>query len=225
MRRVMATVLGVVLATLSVAGVGHAQGVATIQGTIAAVDCQSNVLVLNTTDGTQTVPSGPYTSVFVNGTPTSFCALQPYTGSAATVSVGATGNQLVAQRIDVSAAAQAPVYPAPAPAPAPAYSGLPTWLGVAIGSVVVGGLLYLLVRGHDGHQYQYPYNGYYNGGYSNGRYYGPGYYNGGRFSGQTYRYPPGYYSTGHSVVPGPAPVYPECTAPGQQNCHEPSHGN
>jgi hypothetical protein len=217
-RQMVAMAVGVLMATLSVAGVGQAQGVTAVQGTIQAVDCQSNSLVLTTSDGaTHVFPGGPYTAVFVNGTPVSLCALQQYVGSSATVTVGASGNQLVAQRIDVyaGAAQPAPAYPAPAPAPAPApgYTGVPSWLGVAIGAAVVGGLLYLLIRGHDGHEYRYPYNGYYHGGYYNGRYYQPGYYNGGRYYGQGIPY-------------GPRPGYaPQCSGPWQLNCREGNNGN
>ncbi|HKV43277.1 MAG TPA: hypothetical protein VJT32_01165 [bacterium] len=157
----MAVTLGILMTTLTLSGVGRAQGVTTVQGTIQAVDCQTNALVLNASDGTHVFPAGPYTAAYVNSTPVNFCALQRYAGSSATVSVTPNGNQWQAERVDVYvAAAPGPVYPAPTA------SAAPSWAGIVLGTIVVAGLVYLLVRGHDGRVYRYPYHG---GSYRNDR--------------------------------------------------------
>ncbi|HLW60807.1 MAG TPA: hypothetical protein VKV57_12905 [bacterium] len=195
MRKFVAVTLGMLMTTLTLSGIGRAQGVTTVQGTIQAVDCQTNALVLNAPDGTHVFPSGPYTTAFVNSTPVNFCALQQYAGSSATVSIIPNGSQWLAERVDVYvAAAPAPAYPAPT-----AYAG-PSLAGIVLGTIVVAGLVYLLVRGHDGRVYRYPYRG----GYRQGdRFYGDpgnGYYRndrspsyqpyGGPRGGPAYRYGP-----------------------------------
>jgi hypothetical protein len=166
MRKFVATTLGILVATLTMAGIGQAQGFPTVQGTIQAVDCQTNALVLRAQDGTHVFPAGPSTAVFVNSTPVSLCALQQYIGSSATVSIAPYASQWVAERVDVYIAATP--YPAPA---APTYSTVPPWLGIVVGTIIVGGLVYLLVRGHDGAIHRYPYSGRYDQPY--GPYYGP----------------------------------------------------
>jgi hypothetical protein len=169
MRKIIATTLGILVATLTMAGIGQAQGFTTVQGTIQAVDCQTNALVLRAADGTHVFPAGPSTAVFVNSTPVSLCALQQYVGSSATVSIAPYASQWVAERVDVYiAATPVPAYPAPA---APTYSRVPPWLGIVVGTIIVGGLVYLLVRGHDGAIHRYPYSGRYDQSY--GPYYGP----------------------------------------------------
>ena len=170
MRKFVAMTLGILVATLTMSGIGQAQGVTTIRGTIQAVDCQTNALVLRAPDGTHVFPAGPSTVVFVNSTPVSLCALQQYIGSSATVSVAPYANQWVAERVDVYVATTtAPTYPAPASAPT--FSTVPPWLGIVVGTIIVGGLVYLLVRGHDGAVHRYPYSRQYDQQY--GPYYGP----------------------------------------------------
>ncbi len=170
MRKFVATTLGILVATLTISGIGQAQGFTTVQGTIQAVDCQTNALVLRAPDGTHVFPAGPSTAVFVNSTPVNLCALQQYIGSSATVSVAPYANQWVAERVDVYVAATTvPTYAAPASAPT--YSTVPPWLGIVVGTIIVGGVVYLLVRGHDGAVHRYPYSGQY--GQQYGPYYGP----------------------------------------------------
>jgi small nuclear ribonucleoprotein (snRNP)-like protein len=145
MRKPVAVILGMLMATLTMSGVGIAQGVTTIQGTIQAVDCQTNALVVNASDGTHVFPVGPYTAVYVNSAPVSFCTLQRYIGKNVTVSLAPSGNQVVLERVDVSVGAS----PAPAPNPPAAISGLPDWAKVAIALVVIGGLVYIGTQRHD----------------------------------------------------------------------------
>jgi hypothetical protein len=133
------------MATLAMSGVGLAQGVTIVQGTIQAVDCQTNALVVKASDGTHVFPAGPYTAVYVNSAPVGFCTLQQYVGSNATVSLAPSGNQLVVQRVDVSIASA----PTPAPTPAPAVSGLPDWAKIAIAVIIIGGLVYIGTQRHD----------------------------------------------------------------------------
>jgi hypothetical protein len=143
MRKLVATVLGILTATLSITGIWQAQSASTIQGTIQAVDCQTRALVMDAADGTHVLPADPYTTAFVDSTAVSFCALHQYLGDNATVTVASSAGQLVAERVDVETAAT----PTPAPAPASAISGLPAWAGIALGTVLVGGLLYLAIHG------------------------------------------------------------------------------
>jgi hypothetical protein len=54
-------------------------------------------------------------------------------------------------------------YPVPVPTPAPTYYGPPPLVGAVLGTIIVAGLVYLLVRHPGGHLYRYPYYGsYYN---------------------------------------------------------------
>jgi hypothetical protein len=53
------------------------------------------------------------------------------------------------------------MYPAPYPYAYPAPYPYPSIAGVVLGTIVVGGLLYLLVRGASGYLYRYPYYGSY----------------------------------------------------------------
>lgn len=134
------------MVTLTTSGVGLAQGVTTVQGTIQTVDCQTNALVVKASDGTHVVPAGPNTAVYVNSAPVSFCTLQQYVGSNVIVSLAPNGTQLVVQRVDVSTAAA----PAPAPTPAPAViSGLPDWAKIALVAIIIGGLVYIGTQRHD----------------------------------------------------------------------------
>jgi hypothetical protein len=167
MRKLTAITLGVLVAMLAMSGIGQAQGVTAIQGTIQAVDCRTNSVVLHAPDGTHVFPAGPNTAVFVNSAPVGLCTLQQYIGASATVSVVPYANQWVAERVDVYVAAT----PAPT-SPAPTYSSVPPWLGIVLGTIVVGGLVYLLVRGHDGVVHRYPYSGPYDQ-YRGGPNYGP----------------------------------------------------
>jgi hypothetical protein len=213
MRKLTAMAVGILVATLAMAGVGQAQGVTAIQGTIQAVDCRTNSVVLNAPDGTHVFPAGPNTAVFVNSAPVGLCTLQQYIGSSATVSIAPYGNQWVAERVDVYVAA------APAPAyPAPTYSAAPPWLGIVLGTIVVGGLVYLLVRGHDGAVHRYPYNRQYDQYRRGDPYYGPYQY---APSQRDYRYGPNYapsygpygpnYGPYNGPYYGPYNPYQRCT--------------
>jgi len=114
MRKSAATVLGILVLMLGVAAVAQAQNWIRVQGMIQAVDCQTNVVVLTVPGGTHAFPMAPNAPVFINSAPASLCTLNQYVGSTASVTVMATGSQLVAGRVDVFTAA-APVPPGPPP--------------------------------------------------------------------------------------------------------------
>jgi hypothetical protein len=152
--------LAIIVATLTMADAGQAQQVATIQGTIQSVDCYTKALTIRTADGSQyrTYVLPPASnSVFVNATPVSFCSLQQYTGSTATVSVVPNGNQLAVTRVDVSTSAT----PSSSDNQSrPLITGMPDWAKIAVGAVIVGALVYFGSRRHDPPKdpyYQYPY--------------------------------------------------------------------
>jgi hypothetical protein len=154
MRSATALGLGVLLPLLGLSGIGQAQTAVQVQGTIQAVDCQSGTLVIQTPTGTTTVAATDSTPVLLNSTSLPFCALQEYVGAPVSVWIGASDNELVATRIDVLAAQPVEVAPAPVSVDAevvPAYAPEPVPIvGVVLGTIVVAGLIYLLVHGHDG---------------------------------------------------------------------------
>ena len=166
MRKSAATGLGILLVILGVAGIAQAQNWIQVQGRLQAVDCQTNAVVLNAPDGTHVFPMVANAPVFINSAPASFCTLRQYVGGNATVSVTATGNQLVAGRVDVfTAAAPVPSAPAPGNGYYGPYNGGPYYGGPYYGGPYYGG--------------PYCYNPYYGGPYYGGSYcYGPysGYY-------------------------------------------------
>ena len=185
MRKSVALTLGVLVPLLGLAGAGDAQSIVQVQGTIAAVDCQAQTLVVAGPDSTNTIAVAPYTAVLINSSAVSLCDLQQYIGSPATVWLVASGNELVATRID----ATAQVVPAPVPAAVqPAIDPLPI-VGIVLGTIAVAGLVYLLVR-DNGVYYRYPYYGNYYG-----YYYRPG-----------YRPYLGWYPAVCPVVFAPAPI-------------------
>jgi hypothetical protein len=146
MRKLVPMALVILVATLTMSGIGQAQGVTTIQGTIQAVDCQTNALVMKAPDGSHVFPAGTHTAVYVNSAPVSLCTLQQYIGRNATVSLTPYGNQWVVERVDVNVdATPGPVQSPPSPA---LVSGLPKWAGVALAAVLVGGVLFIALNGH-----------------------------------------------------------------------------
>lgn len=155
MTKATAVMLGALLATLSLAGIGQAQDVATIQGTIQAVDCTTKALEVKTPDGAQykvyVVPAS--TAVFVNSQPVNFCSLQQYVGSTATVSLVPNGSQLMVKRVDVSTAA---VPGSTQNQPSTLINGnVPTWAKIAVGVVLVGALVYFGTRGSSAQRQPY----------------------------------------------------------------------
>lgn len=151
MRNLAAIALVILVATLTMSGIGQAQE-ATIHGTIQAVDCKTNTLVVKAPDGTQystrVFPSGSNSTVFVNSAPVSFCTLQQYIGRNVTVLVEPNGDQLMVKRVDVNASATATQSSVPSPAPA-LITGMPKWAEIALGLVLVGALVYIGTRKHD----------------------------------------------------------------------------
>ena len=161
MRQATALLLGILLPLLGLSGIGNAQSAVQVQGTIQAVDCQSQTVVVSGPGGTNTVPVAAYTPVLVNSTSVPFCALQQYIGAPATVWLVASGNEFVATRIDVLG--EAAVVPPPLPvAPVEEVSADPLPIvGIVLGTIAVAGLIFLLTRDRDDHYYRYPYYGSY----------------------------------------------------------------
>jgi hypothetical protein len=158
MRKWIALALGVLVPLLGLAGVGNAQSTLQVQGTIQAVDCQEGFVSLATSTGIDTIAAGPYTAISINSQVVSLCDLAAYTGGTATVWLAPGAGGFYATRID----AYVPASVAPVPA-YPVYaevSPLPI-IGVVLGTIALAGLIYLLVRDHDGHYWRYPYYGEY----------------------------------------------------------------
>jgi hypothetical protein len=146
MRKLGPMALVILVATPTMSGIGQAQGVTTIQGSIQAVDCQTNALVVKAPDGSHVFPTSTRTAVYVNSAPVSLCTLQQYIGRDATVSLTPYGNQLAVERVDVNV--NTPPGPAQGPPSTSLVSGMPKWAAVALAAVLVGGILYIAVNGH-----------------------------------------------------------------------------
>jgi len=160
MRQATALMLGMLLPLLGLSGIGNAQSTIQLQGTIQEVDCQAQTVVVSSAGGTNLVPVTAYTPVSVNSIGIPFCALQQYIGAPATVWLAASGNELVATRIDV--VGPAAVVPPPPVVPVEEVNSEPLPIvGIVLGTIVVAGLVYLLVHDHDGYYYRYPYYGSY----------------------------------------------------------------
>lgn len=159
MRKLIALLLVTLLAVLGLPGTGRAQSSVQVQGTIQAVDCQAQTVVLSAPGNSNTIAVAPYTAVLVNSTSVPFCTLVQYLGAPASAWLVASGSEFVATRIDVvGRAAVAPV--APAPVTVIEEQPLPIE-GIVLGTIFVAGLLFLLTRDNDDHFYRYPYYGAY----------------------------------------------------------------
>lgn len=160
MRKLVALTVGIFLATLTLSGIGKAQAPATIHGTIQAVDCKTNVLLVKADDGTQyniRVSPGSGSAVFVNSTPVSFCTLQQYIGSSVTVSLVSNGDQLIVKRVDVNNAATTPAAGPSTISGPPLITGMPKWAEIALGVIIVGALVYIGTQRHDPPTQNQPY--------------------------------------------------------------------
>jgi hypothetical protein len=212
MKRGAAIFLGALMALLGLSDVGQAQPPASVQvqGTIRAVDCYAQTVTLDSGGGSGIYRAVSAATITVNSAGVPLCALQQYVGAQAVVWLTASGNELVITRLDAAGQAVAPPQPAPyAPAPygpspyAPAYVPAPAvpvppvvappLVGVVLGTIVVAGLVYLLVRHPSGALYRYPYYGPYHPVYYRPvyrPYYGP------------YIYAPAYISGPYLRCPG-----------------------
>ena len=159
MRKATALLLGTLLALLGLSGTGQAQSSVQVQGTIQAVDCQAQTVVLSSPGSLNTIAAVPYTAVLVNSTSVPFCALERYIGASATAWLLASGSEFVATRIDVIG--QTAVVYSPAVAPATVIAEPLPIEGIILGTIIVAGLLFLLARDDDDHFYRYPYYGPY----------------------------------------------------------------
>jgi hypothetical protein len=159
MRKATALVVGTLLALLGLSGTGQAQSSVQVQGTLQAVDCQAQTVVLTGPGSSNTIAAASYTAVLVNSTSVPFCSLTQYVGAPATAWLVATGSEFVATRIDVvGQVAVAPVYPV---APATTVVEPLPIEGIVLGTIIIAGLLFLLARDDDDHFYRYPYYGRY----------------------------------------------------------------
>jgi hypothetical protein len=107
--RIAGTALGMLAVILSLAGVGQAQSPLPVSGTIDAVHCQTNVLIINGGRGIELFSVAPNVAVFINSTSASFCTLSQYVGSYAIASASAEGGRREVGRVDVLI--PPPVYP------------------------------------------------------------------------------------------------------------------
>lgn len=99
--RIAATALGILAVTLSVAGIGQAQSQLPVSGAIEAVNCQTNVLVINGGSGIELFSVAPNATVFVNSSSVSFCTLSQYVGSYAIAWASGEGGRRSVGRVDV----------------------------------------------------------------------------------------------------------------------------
>ncbi|HET7263233.1 MAG TPA: hypothetical protein VFL28_01085, partial [bacterium] len=154
MRSAIAVVIAVFVSLLGLNGVGHAQTAAEIQGTLETVDCQNGaVTTLDALGNTETVYASDSTAVAVESSSVDFCSLNGYVGAPVDAWVVPYDNEFVATQIDVTG--PVPVLAATQTAVAP----MPI-VGAVLGTILVGGLLYLLA--HDSAAYyRYPYYGAY----------------------------------------------------------------
>jgi hypothetical protein len=108
MKKLTAISLAVVLVTLIVPGLVHAQDTITIGGVLQAADCRANTLTLKTGAGSPRVfATASTTGVYVNSAPAALCTLAQYTGRDAVVWLTASGDHLLAGRVDISVAVAA----------------------------------------------------------------------------------------------------------------------
>ena len=159
MRKATALVVGTLLAVLGLPGTGQAQSSVQVQGTLQAVDCGAQIVVLSSPGNSNTIAAASYTAVLVNSTSVPFCSLTQYVGAPASAWLVATGSEFVATRIDVvGQVAVAPVVPV---APVTVVEEPLPIEGIVLGTIFVAGLLFLLTRDDDDHFYRYPYYGRY----------------------------------------------------------------
>jgi len=167
MRRLTAIITMVLLGSLGLVGIGNAQTQSVqIQGTIQAVDCQTQQLTLNTSGGPTTLQVTNQTAIYANGTPAPLCALRSVIGAPATALLSPSDNQFVVGRVDVGASV-ATAQPAPGTVLGPS---TPPIVGIALGALVFGGLAYLILHHPNNNNRDY-YPDYYSGrGNSSGPY-------------------------------------------------------
>lgn len=156
---------------------GPTQSIVQLQTTVQAVDCDGQQVTLVGPGASSVVQSTLGSVIRVNGADTPLCGLAPFVGAPATAWVMARGGQIVLVRLEVASTpvpayppVTPPIAPAAAPpyppaAPVPIYTPAPSPAAVVLGTVLVGGLVYLLIRAADGTLYRYPYAAPYAGAY------------------------------------------------------------
>jgi hypothetical protein len=152
--KIIAVALAAFIPFLGLSGVGQAQTAAEITGDLQAVDCQSGTMTLDSSDGNaDVIYASDSTAVTVESSAVPFCTLDGYVGAPVTAWVVPYGSEFYATQIDVTGPAY--VLPATESAIAP----LPI-VGTVLGTVLLGGLLYLAANDF-GSYYLYPYYGAY----------------------------------------------------------------
>jgi hypothetical protein len=175
--------------SLSAVGEAQPPATVEVQGVIQAIDCHASSVTLQTQGGVSVYHTAESAAIVANSTAIPLCELQHYVGSPANVWLTAVGNEFVVTRIEAAGstyqqsptpAAPAPYgtyppYGSPYPYPAYPYPGYaypypgyaypypyyyPSLAGAVLGTIVVGGLTYLLAHGLYGY-YRYPYYGAY----------------------------------------------------------------
>jgi hypothetical protein len=194
-RRTTAFVVTVFIALLGLVDASTAQQYQSLrlEGTIHAVNCGAQQLTVEGSGGLTVLQGTRGTAVRVNGVSVPLCSLQQFVGAPAGILVTVSGGQFIAARVDVNGPVPFAVPPPPAayppvvvPPPAVVVPPPPI-VGVVLGTILVGGLPYLLVQGPYGYFYHYPYYGpYYH--YYYRPYYGP--YAGPYLYSPAYRYAP-----------------------------------
>ena len=156
MLRLVAVAVAALIPFIGLNGIGQAQTVAEITGDVQAVDCNAGTITLDANgnpDNADTIYASDSTAVTVESSSVPFCTLDGYIGAPVTAWVVPYGSQLYATQIDVTG----PAYVAPAPQAS--IAPLPI-IGTVLGTVLLGGLLYLVANSASSY-YLYPYYGAY----------------------------------------------------------------
>lgn len=115
MTKLTAMTVAMVLATLVMSGVVHAQDLIANGGVLQAADCQANTLTLKAADGLpRAFATTSRTLLYVNSATADLCTLPLYVGSDVTVWLNAPSDRRIVGRVDVLTA-PAPLVAQPAP--------------------------------------------------------------------------------------------------------------
>ena len=111
MTKLLTLGIGLALVVFAMPGTVQTQPVMqVVRGTIQLADCAANTLELSADDGAHAFRVSSATAVYVDSTASSFCMLSQYLGAIATVWARGSGDQMLAERVDI---AMTPAAPAP----------------------------------------------------------------------------------------------------------------
>lgn len=109
MTKLTAMTVAMVLATLVMSGVVHAQDLIANGGVLQAADCQANTLTLKAADGLpRAFATTSRTLLYVNSATADLCTLPLYVGSDVTVWLNAPSDRRIVGRVDVLTAPAPP---------------------------------------------------------------------------------------------------------------------